>query len=70
MPVKLVAKVIGFQGDEFTQETTFGDFTDYDGIKRAKTVETKRNGETFAKLEVIEFKVIETVDSKAFAKPE
>ena len=70
LPVKLVAKVRGFQGEEFTQETTFSDFTDYDGIKRAKMVETKRNGETFAKVELIEFKIIEKVDPNAFAKPE
>ena len=70
LPVKLVAKVRGFHGEEFTQEMTFGDFTDYDGIKRAKKVETKRDGETFVKVELIEFKTIEKVDTKAFAKPE
>ena len=70
LPVKLLAIVRGFQGDEFTQETNYSDFTEFDGIKRAKKIETKRNGETFIKLEVIEFKVIEKVDPKAFAKPE
>lgn len=70
LPVKLQAKVQGFQGEEFTQETTFSDFTDYDGIKRAKRVESKRDGEPFAKLELTEFKVIGTVDPKAFAMPE
>jgi len=70
LPVRLVAKVRGFQGEEFTQETTFSDFTDYDGIKRAKKVETKRDGETFVKSEVTEFKAIEKVDPKIFDKPE
>jgi hypothetical protein len=70
LPVKLQAKVQGFQGEEFTQETTYNEFADYDGIKRAKRVESKRDGEPFVKLELIEFKVIGTVDSKAFAMPE
>lgn len=70
LPVRLIAKVLGFQGEEFTQETIYSDFTDFGGIKRAKKVETKRNGETFAKLELTEFKVIEKVDDKAFARPE
>jgi hypothetical protein len=69
LPVRLVAKVRGFQGEEFTQETTFTDFTDYDGIKRAKHVESKRDGQTFVKTELIEFKVIEKVDPKTFDKP-
>ena len=70
LPVKLVAKVRGFQGEEFTQETGYTDYTDYDGIKRAKKVETKRDGETFVKTEVTEFKVIAKVDPKTFDKPE
>jgi hypothetical protein len=70
LPVKLVAKVQGFQGDEFTQETTFSEFTDFDGIKRAKKVESKRDGEPFIKTELIEFKVIDKVDPKTFAMPE
>jgi hypothetical protein len=70
LPAKLQARVPGFQGAEFNQETTYGDFTDYNGIKRAKRVESKRDGEPFAKLEVIEFKVIEKVDPSLFAKPE
>jgi hypothetical protein len=70
LPAKLQATVPGFQGAEFNQETIYGDFTDYNGIKRAKRVESKRDGEPFAKLEVIEFKVIEKVDPGVFAKPE
>ena len=69
-PVKLVAKVVGFQGMEFTQESTYSDFSDYNGIKRAKRVESKRDGEIFATLEVIEFKVIDKVDPKLFTQPE
>jgi hypothetical protein len=70
LPVRLVAKVIGFQGAEFTQETTYGDFADFNGIKRPKRIETRRNGEPFGNLGLIEFKVIEKVDPKIFEKPE
>jgi hypothetical protein len=70
LPAKLKARVPGFQGDEFNQETVYTDFTDYNGIKRAKRVESKRDGEPFIKLEVTEFKVIEKVDPALFVKPE
>jgi hypothetical protein len=70
LPVKLTAMVAGFQGQQFSQETTYGDYKDFDGIKRATKVESKRNGETFLKQEITEFKVLENVDPKTFAEPE
>jgi hypothetical protein len=69
LPVKLVAKVAGFQGDEHTQETTFKDYKDFDGIKKATKIESKRDGEDFAKSEVTEFKVLDNVDPKSFSEP-
>ncbi len=70
LPVKLVAKVAGFRGDEFTEETTYKDYKDFDGIKKATKAECKRNGQDFVKDEVTEFKVLDKVDSKAFSEPE
>src|SRR5262245_20483624 len=70
LPVKLVAKMRGFQGEEFTQETTFSDYKDFDGIKQATKIEAKRDGETFMKQEITEFKVLEKVDTKTVAEPE
>ncbi|HEY3965364.1 MAG TPA: hypothetical protein VGM05_12485 [Planctomycetaceae bacterium] len=70
LPVKLEAKVFGFQGAEVTQETTYSDFTDFKGIKRPTKIESKRNGQPFGNVEVIEFKAIEKVDPKKFEKPE
>ncbi len=70
LPARVVAKVRGFQGEEFTQEVTFSDYADFDGIKRAKKTESKRDGATFAKTEVVEFKAISKVDPKTFEKPE
>jgi hypothetical protein len=70
LPVKLVAKVRGFQGEEFTQETTFADYKDFEGIKQATKIEAKRDGVSFLKLELTEFKVLDKVDPKSFAEPE
>ncbi len=71
LPVKLVAKVVGFQGNEYTQETTYKDYKDFDGIKKATKVESKRDGEDFIKSEITEFKVLDKdkVDPKTFSEP-
>ena len=70
LPVKSVAKVVGFQGDEYTQETTYTDYKEFDGIKKATKSESKRDGEDFIKSETTEFKVLGKVDSKTFSEPE
>jgi hypothetical protein len=69
LPVKQVAKVIGFMGEEFTQETTFGDYKDFGGIKKATKVEAKRDGEKFISQEITDFKPVEKVDAKTFDEP-
>jgi hypothetical protein len=70
LPVKLVAKVRGFMGEEFTQETTFGNYKDFGGIKKATKIENKRDGQAFVQLEITEFKVLDKVEDKTFAQPE
>jgi outer membrane lipoprotein-sorting protein len=69
LPVKQVAKVVGFQGQEYTLESTFADYKDFSGIKKATKIQTKRDGEKFQDLEVTEFKVLDKVDPDAFAEP-
>jgi hypothetical protein len=69
LPVKLVARVIGFRGDEYTQETTYKDYKDFDGIKKATKVDSKRDGEDFIKSEITEFKVLDKVEPKTFSEP-
>jgi hypothetical protein len=69
LPVKQVAKVLGFMGEEFTQETTYGNYKDMAGIKKATKIEAKRDGEKFQELEITEFKVLDKVDPKTFAEP-
>jgi hypothetical protein len=70
LPVKLVARVRGFMGEEFTQESTYGAYKDFGGIKKATKIESKRDGEKFINQEVTEFKVLTKVDPKTFAEPE
>ena len=70
LPVKLVAKVIGFMGEEFTQETTFGTYKDFNGIKVATKIQNKRDGEKFLEQEITEFKLVDKVDPKTFAEPQ
>lgn len=69
LPVKQVAQVTGFQGNETTEETTFKEYKDFGGIQKATKVETLRDGEPFIKSEVTEFKVLDKVDPKAFEEP-
>jgi hypothetical protein len=69
LPVKMLAHVAGFAGDEFDQETTFYDYKEIDGIKKAMSVDSKRDGEKFFNIKVTEFKVLDKVDDKVFEKP-
>jgi hypothetical protein len=69
MPVKQVARVVGFQGQEYTQDTTFGDYKDYGGVKKATKIEVKRDGEKFQDMDLTEFKVLDKVDADTFAEP-
>ena len=69
LPVKEVATIMGFQGQETSQETTFGDYKDMGGIKKATKIVVKRDGEKFQDLEVTEFKVLDKVDPDTFTEP-
>jgi zinc protease len=69
LPVKAVAKVVGPMGGEFEQETTFADFKEMDGIKKATTVKATRDGEKFSEQKITEFKVLEKIEAKTFAEP-
>jgi len=69
LPVKLVATVMGFGGEEFTQETTYSTYKEFDGIKHATKTESKRNGEKFVETELVDFKLLDKVDPKTFDDP-
>jgi hypothetical protein len=70
LPVKEVAKVLDFMGNEFTQDSLFSDYKEFGGIKVPTKTEQKRDGEPFVETELTEFKVLDQVDPKTFAKPE
>lgn len=69
LPVLMSAKVVGFMGEEFTQETTFADYKEFAGIKKATKVTSKRDGEKFLETQLTEFKALDTVDPKTFEEP-
>ena len=70
LPVKQVAKIVGFMGEEATQETMFSNYKDFGGIKKATKIDAKRDGENFIAIEITEFRVLDKVDPKTFAEPE
>jgi hypothetical protein len=70
LPVRMTAKVIGFGGEEHDQDTTFTDYKDFNGIKKATKVASKHDGEDFIKSEITEFKVLDKVEPKTFAQPD
>jgi len=69
LPVKQVAKVKGFTGEEFTQTTSFAGYKDFGGIKKATKIESKRDAEKFLSQEITDFKAVEKVDPKTFTEP-
>jgi hypothetical protein len=69
LPVQLIARVVGFMNDEFTQETTLSDYQDFGGIKRATKILAKRDGEKFQDMVISGFKVLDKVDPKTFEEP-
>jgi hypothetical protein len=68
LPVRMVAKVIGWMGEEYTQEINYRDHKEFGGIKRPTKVSVKRDGDPFLEEEVIEFKVLDKVPAETFAE--
>jgi hypothetical protein len=69
MLVKLVATMMNFQGEEVLQESTYANYKDFAGIKKATKTEVKRDGQKFVDSELLEFKVLDKVDPETFAEP-
>ncbi len=70
LPVKEVAKVAVPGGREATAETTFSDYKEFGGIKKATRIEVKSIGFGSGFSQVItEFKVLDKVDENTFAEP-
>ena len=69
LPVRLVAKVTGWRGEEYVQEVQYNDYKDFGGIKKPTKVTIKRDGEPFVSEEITEFKVLDKVPADTFAEP-
>lgn len=69
LPIKLSAKVVGFGGEEYTQETLYSQYKEFGGVKKATKVEAKRDGQRFLEAETTEFKLLDKVDDATFAEP-
>ena len=59
-------KWLDFNGMEFTQETTFSEYKEMAGIKKATKIVSKRDGQKFIESQITEFKILDTVDPKVF----
>jgi hypothetical protein len=69
LPVLLVAKAMSVIPKEGTQETTFADYKEFAGIKKATKTVTKHDGQPFLESQITEFKVLDKVDPKTFEEP-
>jgi hypothetical protein len=69
LPVRLVATVAGWMGEEFVQEVLYSDYKEFDGIKEPTKVTVKRDGEPFISEQITEFKVLDKVPAETFAEP-
>jgi hypothetical protein len=70
LPVKVVATVAGFMGDESEQVMRLKDYKDFGGIMKATKLEVTRDGAPFVDETVTEFKSHASVDAGAFKEPE
>ena len=69
LPIRLKGKVVDDEGKEFTQDTTFENYKDFDGIKVSTKFQTKRDGERFVDVEGMEFKALDKLEPDTFAEP-
>jgi hypothetical protein len=69
LPVRSVARVLDFQGQEYTREANYSSFKEVAGLKLPQKVEVKRDGEKFIDQEISDFKLLDSVEAQTFAEP-
>jgi hypothetical protein len=69
LPVKEVTHLPGIDGKEQVEEVTFGNYRDFDGIKKAVTVDIRTGPSGAGSMEVTHFKILNSVDPQTFAEP-
>lgn len=70
LPVKMTAKVVGFNNEESDMETLYKSYKDFGGIQKATKLEVKRNGEKFLSQDVSDFKALDKIEPGTFAEPQ
>jgi hypothetical protein len=56
-------------GQEYKQETRYGNYKEVEGAKQPHKLEILRDGEKFLEGEITEFKMLDKLDDNTFAKP-
>ena len=69
LPVKVVGKAFGWQGEEYSREATYSDYKKMGGIQKATKVVIKRDGDPFITATFSEYKPIYPVPAATFAEP-
>jgi hypothetical protein len=63
------SQVKNAQGEDVKQEIVYSDYKDVEGLKRPMKLAVKRDGKTFIEQETTEYKPLEKLEDKEFAKP-
>src|SRR5262249_35064385 len=69
LPVKQVARVINFMGQEVTQETPFADYKEMSCLQNATKTIMKHHAKKYLALETTEFTILDKFDPRIFEKP-
>jgi hypothetical protein len=69
LPTRLSGEVVDDEGDAFTEEMTFEDYREFDGIKVATRSSIKKDGERYIEVEEMGFQAIDEVKPDTFAEP-
>ncbi len=69
LPLKIKAVVVGFDGNEFTMESSYSEFKELGGIKKATKVVSTRDGDKFFDQEITEYKPIDKAPAGSFDEP-
>jgi hypothetical protein len=60
---------VNSQMEEVSQESTFSEYKEFDGLKRPTKVQVKQDGKKVMDAEVLEIKFVDKFDDSEFAKP-